>query len=132
MDWVTIGNEIIKLFVFPILGILSIYICYLISVKIKESKKKLDNETASKYLDMLNDTITKCVIATNQTYVNALKDKNLFDEKAQKEAFKQTYDAVFKILTEEAKTYLSTIVGDLEAYVTNKIESDIPMVKSIK
>lgn len=132
MDWVTIGNEIIKLFVFPILGILSIYICYLISVKIKESKKKLDNETASKYLDMLNDTITKCVIATNQTYVNALKDKNLFDEKAQKEAFKQTYDAVFKILTEEAKTYLSTIVGDLESYVTNKIESDIPMVKSIK
>ena len=132
MDWVTIGNEIIKLFVFPILGILSVYICYLISVKIKESKKKLDNETASKYLDMLNDTITKCVIATNQTYVNALKDKNLFDEKAQKEAFKQTYDAVFKILTEEAKTYLSTIVGDLESYVTNKIESDIPMVKSIK
>ena len=132
MDWVTIGNEIIKLFVFPILGILSVYICYLISVKIKESKKKLDNETASKYLDMLNDTITKCVIATNQTYVNALKDKNLFDEKAQKEAFKQTYDAVFKILTEEAKTYLSTIVGDLESYVTNKIESDIPIVKSIK
>lgn len=132
MDWVTIGNEIIKLFVFPILCILSVYICYLISVKIKDIKKKTDDETAHKYLDMLNDTITKCVIATNQTYVNALKDKNLFDEQAQKEAFKQTYDAIFNILTEEAKTYLSTIVGDLDTYVKNKIESDIPMVKSIK
>jgi len=36
---------------------------------------------------MLDDTITKCVIATNQTYVDSLKDKNAFDKAAQEEAF---------------------------------------------
>lgn len=131
MDWITIGNEIIKLFVFPILGILSIYICYLISVKIKDAKKKTDDELAHKYLDMLDNTITKCVIATNQTYVNSLKEANVFDEDAQKEAFRRTYDSVMNILTEEAKTYITSIVGDLQTYVTNKIESDIPMVKHV-
>ena len=35
---------------------------------------------------MLEDTIMKSVIATTQTYVEALKGKNAFDEAAQKEA----------------------------------------------
>jgi hypothetical protein len=36
---------------------------------------------------MATDTITNCVIATNQTYVNSLKEQGKFDEAAQKEAF---------------------------------------------
>lgn len=31
---------------------------------------------------MLGNTIETCVIATNQTYVNALKDKNAFTPEA--------------------------------------------------
>ena len=132
MDWITVGNQIFQLFMIPVLGVLAIYICYLISVKINEIKKKTDNETAHKYLDMLNETITKCVIATNQTYVNALKDKNIFDETAQKEAFNKTFNAVMNLLTEDSKKYLTAVVGDLNAYITSRIESDIPMVKAIR
>lgn len=132
MDWITVGNQIFQLFIIPVLGVLAIYICYLISVKINEIKKKTDNETAHKYLDMLNETITKCVIATNQTYVNALKDKNIFDENAQKEAFDKTFNAVMSLLTEDSKKYLTVVVGDLNAYITSRIESDIPMVKAIR
>jgi hypothetical protein len=36
---------------------------------------------------MLNRTITECVIATNQTYVETLKQQGKFDEEAQKIAF---------------------------------------------
>ena len=132
MDWITVGNQIFQLFMIPVIGVLAIYICYLISVKINEIKKKTDNETAHKYLDMLNETITKCVIATNQTYVNALKDKNIFDETAQKEAFNKTFNAVINLLTEDSKKYLTAVVGDLNAYITSRIESDIPMVKAIR
>ena len=41
----------------------------------------------NKYLKMLSETITKCVIATNQTYVETLKKQGKFDEEAQKIAF---------------------------------------------
>jgi hypothetical protein len=36
---------------------------------------------------MLTDTITKCVIATNQTYVETLKKEGKFDLEAQEVAF---------------------------------------------
>ena len=36
---------------------------------------------------MLSETITKCVVATNQTYVETLKKQGKFDKEAQKIAF---------------------------------------------
>ena len=72
---------------------------------------------------MLQDTIVRCVIATNQTYVENLKNKNAFDKEAQEEAFKMTYDAVMVILTDDAKDYLNNAVGDLQLYVTKLIEA---------
>ena len=44
--------------------------------------KKFDNELSKKYIQMLSETITKCVIATNQTYVETLKKQGKFDVEA--------------------------------------------------
>ena len=74
---------------------------------------------------MLDDTIIACVTATNQTYVEALKNKNAFDEAAQKEALQLTYNAVMAVLTEEAQTYLTEAVGDLQSFVLTKIEAGV-------
>ena len=74
---------------------------------------------------MLSDTITDCVKATNQTYVDSLKDKNAFTKEALAEAFKKTSDAVMLILSQEAKEYLSTIYGDLNQYIITQIESSV-------
>lgn len=71
---------------------------------------------------MLVNTIETCVIATNQTYVNALKDKNTFTLEAQKEAFEKTKEAVLAILGEEGQKYLSQIYGDLNVYISKEIE----------
>ena len=78
---------------------------------------------------MLDTTITDCIRATNQTYVNSLKEQGAFDKEAQKKAFKQTYDAVMAILTEDAKEYLNEAINDLNTYITNKIESGVVVVK---
>jgi hypothetical protein len=80
---------------------------------------------------MLNDTIASAVLATTQTYVEALKKAGKFDEEAQKAAFKQTYEAVMKVLTNEAIKYITSSVGDLETYVTNKIEAEVKMTKAL-
>ena len=78
---------------------------------------------------MLSQTITDCVIATNQTYVDSLKKQNIFDHEAQKEAFNRTYQSVMSILSEEAKKYLTEAYGDLSAYITAKIESEVNSTK---
>lgn len=78
---------------------------------------------------MLNETITSCVIATTQTYVSSLKNQGKFDAEAQKKAFNMTYEAVMSLLTEEATKYLNEAVGDLQLYITQKIEADVNLNK---
>lgn len=129
MDWTQVLKQFFELVVYPILGIGGIYLTYLISVKIKELKQKTNDDTVKKYLDMLNNTISSAVLATTQTYVEALKKEGMFDLEAQKKAFQQTYDAVMKVLTDEAIKYITTSVGDLETYVTNMIEAEVRLTK---
>ena len=130
MDWMNVLQKFFELIVYPVISIGGIYLTYLISVKIKELKQKTNDDTTKKYLDMLNETIAATVLATTQTYVEALKKQGKFDEEAQKEAFKQTYDAVMKVLTEEAIKYITVSVGDLETYVTNQIEAQVKLTKN--
>lgn len=129
MDWNNILIQIFELILFPLLIIGSTYLIYFLSVKTKEIKDKIESDTLDKYLDMLNSTITQCVIATTQTYVSSLKQQGKFDAEAQKIAFQKTYDNVMSILTAETKYYLQTALGDLEAYVNNKIEAEVALNK---
>lgn len=129
MNFLAILNDAFQVLV-PlaiILGITSLAV--FLSAKKLEVKSKIDNDVAHKYLDMLEDTIMKSVIATTQTYVDSLKGKNAFDADAQKTAFKMSYDAVMATLTDEAKTYLTTIISDLESYISTRIEYNVSINK---
>ena len=112
-----------------ILGIITTFLIKFINQKIEESKANTSSETTKKYLDLLNATITDCIKATNQTYVESLKDKNMFTKEAQKEAFNKTYDSVMTILKGDAEEYLREAVGDLEMLVQEKIEAGVQDVK---
>jgi hypothetical protein len=129
MNWTEVLEQVFELIIYPILGIGGVYLTYLIGVKIEELKQKTDNELSKKYLGMLDATIESAVLATTQTYVEALKKEGKFDLEAQKNAFKQTYDAVMKLLTNEAIKYITSSVGDLDTYVTNKIEAEVRITK---
>lgn len=129
MNWLEILNTIFQVAIIPLIIAGTGLLIAFISAKTKQIKDKTESDTVDKYLDMLEDTITKAVIATTQTYVEALKDKNAFDEAAQKEAFTRTYNAVIAVLTEDAYKYLTTAVGDLEAYITTRIEYNVNMTK---
>ena len=122
-------QQIFELCVIPLLGILTTYLVKLIRKKNKELDAKVSKEVSKKYIDMLADTITDCVVSTNQTYVDALKEANAFDKEAQKKAFELTYNKIMNVLTEDAKEYLTTIYGDLEIYITTKIESEVKLYK---
>lgn len=130
MNWMEILAQIFEIVIFPLLGVGTAYLCYFIKVKIAELKEKTKNEKEKKYLDMLDKTICEAVIATNQTYVEALKKAGKFDGAAQAEAFKKTYETVMKLLTDDAKEFLSTLTADLEADIQNKIEAQVNLAKA--
>ena len=74
MNYVEMLTQIFQVCIVPLLGILTTFLVQLIKTKQAELVSKTDSEINKKYMDMLTDTITKCVIATNQTYVDTLKD----------------------------------------------------------
>lgn len=131
MNWMDVLRQLFELVVYPVITLTGIYLTYLITVKIKELKQKTNDDTAKKYLDMLNETICNAVLATTQTYVESLKSQGQFDGEAQKIAFRKTYEAVMKVLTDEARKYLVSSVGDLETYITNKIEAEVKLTKNV-
>ena len=130
-------SEIFEVCIIPLLGILTAYaVAYLkakkeeILAKIVTNKTQEEKELMSKYLDMVEKTVTNCVMTTNQTYVDSLKQEGKFNADAQKIAFDKTLDAVLAILSEDAKVYLTQIFGDLNVYLTNLIESQVKINKA--
>jgi len=87
-------SQIFQIVIIPLLGVLTSFLVTYIKIKRDQCIAKLDNETYTKYLTMLTDTITDCVVATNQTYVETLKKEGKFDAEAQKIAFDKTKTAV--------------------------------------
>ena len=125
MEWMVILQQVFELCIIPLLGIVTFYIVQFIKTKTEELNANNSNEVLSKYIEMLSNTICECVIATNQTYVDSLKAQGKFDAEAQKKAFEMTFNSVISILTDEAKAYLTSIYGDLTAYITNMIEAEV-------
>lgn len=123
---------IFRIVIIPLLSVLVRYIVKWVNAKAKELKASTDNIYANKYIGMLQQSITNAVIAINQTYVDALKDENIFDAEAQKEAFTKVYNYVIESLTEESLTYLQEIIGDLDAYITNSIEATVNQQKMFR
>ena len=125
MNWMEMLQKIFEVCIIPLLGVLTAYLVAFIKNKSKALQEETNNELYKKYIALLDETIVKCVIATNQTYVEALKNKNAFDKEAQEEAFRRTYNNVMAILSTDAQEFLKEAVGDLNTYITNAIEAQV-------
>lgn len=130
MNYVDFANHLFETLIIPLLGIGTLFVVFFIKAKIADLKQSSNNEQAMKYLDILDKIISEAVITTNQTYVNSLKQQGKFDAEAQKIAFQKSFDSVFEILTDELQEALALIIGDLDAYVRNKIETEVASNKA--
>ena len=128
-DMLLLIKDIFELCIFPLLIALTGFLIKFINKKSNELEETIMSEKEKKYIQMLNSTITDCVIATTQTYVESLKAQGKFDAEAQKIAFNMTYEAVVKLLTSEAEEYLKVAIGDLNLYITQRIESEVRLNK---
>ena len=124
-------SQIFEVCIIPLLGVLTTFLVRYINTKMKTLADTTSDEKQKKYIEMLNNTITDCVIATTQTYVDTLKKQGKFDKEAQEQAFLMTFNAVSGLLTEESKKYLNEAIGDLDLYIKQKIESEVNINKTI-
>lgn len=129
MEWMEMAQQIFELVIIPLLVVLSTYFIKFINAKSNELINRVDNDKHDKYILMLQETVTDCVLTTTQTYVDALKDQNAFDPEAQKKAFEMTKAAVLAILTDDAKEYLASALGDFDQYLTTLIEAQVQVNK---
>lgn len=121
--------QIFELCIVPLLAVLTGYLVQWIKAKTAEATEKNQKDVFDKYITMLGETIAKCVSATNQTYVDALKKAGSFDAEAQKHAFEMTLNAVMNVLGKDAIEYLTAIYGDLTGYLTTLIEAEVKAQK---
>lgn len=132
MEYTILISNIFQVCIIPLLGVLTTFFMKWVNAKSAEIQANINDATLKKYMEMLTSTITDCVIATNQTYVESLKAQGKFDAAAQQRAFELTSEAVMEILSEDAKIYLASAVGDLNAYITKKIEAEVNINKISK
>ncbi len=125
MDQVELVSKIFNLCIFPLLAILTAYAVQWIKMKMGELARRQENEIAAKYIAKLADTITACVEAVNQTYVDTLKKKGQFGIEEQKEAFQRVYNEVLEVLKGEAYDYLDSMYIDFDTYLKTLIEAQV-------
>jgi hypothetical protein len=124
MDKMELIQQIFELCIVPLLAVLTGYIVTWIKAKTAEIEQ-------NKYTDLISDTIIQCVIATNQTYVEALKKEGKFDAEAQEKAFEITKQAVLAVLTNQARDFIEMSYGDVEAWLNQQIEATINTYKKV-
>lgn len=96
-----------------------------LNTKIKDAK-------ALKYLTEAIDVITSTVKATYQTYVQSLKDKNLFDGEAQKIALNKAIEQAKNSMSVEVQNYITANFGDLTEWIILQVESTLYDLKNSK
>ena len=91
---------------------------------------KLANSKYAKYLTGAVDVITRAVKTTYQTYVQSLKDKDMFTADAQKEALAKAGEMALSQLTDDSKKWIESNFGDVKTWISNTIESVIYDLKN--
>ncbi len=131
MDISTVLNELFKAVLTVAIPIISAYLVGLIENKSKAVQSSTGSAIIKDLVASAEKIVTDAVTATNQTFVDDLKKDGKFDAAAAKTAFEQTKAAILKILPEDTKNALATLYGDVDAWLTSKIESTVKNVKTV-
>ena len=89
-----------------------------------------ESTKAKTYITEAAEAIATAVAATNQTYVDGLKDAVNFTEEAQKEAAQKTLEACLASISPAAQAFIEAACGDIREYLTTRIEAEVRKQKN--
>lgn len=85
--------------------------------------KKIENETAEKYVNFAVDAVYTAVQQTMQTYVSALKKSGEWNEETAEIAFNNAKALALVTMGAKAQEVIAELAGDLDAWLDAKIEA---------
>ena len=91
---------------------------------------KIKDQDLARHLTAVTQIVTDAVMNVFQSFVDTLKKNGSFDEVAQKEAKDRAMEIIMNQLTPELKNYIMNNYGDLQEWISNKIESVIYNLKA--
>lgn len=116
MDWQSLLLSLLSVVLTALVGWLSERLISLINAKISNTKY-------AQYLKDTLDIVTRAVKATYQTYVEALKNQNMFTEEAQKEALTRAKNMVLTQLSKDSQRFIESNFGNVETWIQESIEA---------
>ncbi len=86
-------------------------------------RKKIKDEKLERIINRVENIVSKTVILVNQTYVDALKETDMFDKEAQKAAFEMCKEKVLAMLNDESIKAIAETFGDFDEWIRTLIEA---------
>ena len=96
-----------------------------LKAKITEVNTSSDNDTANRIRWEVAEAVEVAVAAVNQTFVEELKNKNLFDKEKQEEAFERALEGTIEALSRETVDFINNTYGDINIWLIDKIEAAV-------
>lgn len=81
--------------------------------------------TLKTYITEVTEAIAAAVAATNQTYVDGLKNAGKFDLAAQAEAAQKALEACLASISPAAQSFIEAAYGDIKEYLATRIEAEV-------
>ena len=85
---------------------------------------------AKTYITEVTEAVAAAVAATNQTYVDSLKNAGKFDLAAQAEAAQKALEACLASISPAARSFIEAAYGDIREYLTTRIEAEVRKQKN--
>ena len=105
------------------------YAVALIKRSTAKVEQQLDNEMATKYIEMASEAVAQAVAFTSQTFADALKTDGAFTKEKQLEAFNMAKSKALEIMTDTAMDAINDMYGDLDVWLETKIEQACREIK---
>ena len=110
--------------------VLTAYIVVLIRKAGENAAANTESIQAKTYITEATEAIAAAVAATNQTYVDALKNAGKFNAEAQKEAAQKALTACLMSISPAAQEFIERAYGDIREYLTTRIEAEVRKQKN--
>lgn len=120
---INIISVVVTSIVLPLLSIAGAKLVQLIN-------SKINNNKAANFLSTTTTIIINAVRSVFQTYVEALKKEDKFDEASQKLALLKARDIALNQMTDDVKNYITSTYGDLDTWINTNIEATINILKN--
>lgn len=91
--------------------------------------EKINDKKLARFVSRITLIVTDAVQCIYQEFVEVLKEQGKFDEVAQQEAKRRALVIIQGQLTNEMQTYIMENFGEIEAWISEKIEAVIYQLK---